>query len=256
MLELLKENNISVSYPIQDAKAQYLQELHAPEGNRFALLFSYAEGEKARFFSEETSFNIGKLMAKIHQVTENLKVNRITYNAHSLTAIPYQHALRFFKETNEEMQFIKRAGKEIEKIFSLINTEKIRTGVVHLDIWYDNMHINSESEMTIFDFDFCGNGWLLNDIAYFLMQMFHVEPDKKDFERKKEAFLNGYESILKIPDEEKSLFAYSGLSIWIFYLGIQSQRFDNWSNVFLSENYLKRFMGMAKDWLKYHQIEI
>ncbi|PTB91021.1 homoserine kinase, partial [Marivirga lumbricoides] len=90
----------------------------------------------------------------------------------------------------------------------------------------------------------------------FLMQMFHVEPDKKDFERKKEAFLNGYESILKIPDEEKSLFAYSGLSIWIFYLGIQSQRFDNWSNVFLSENYLKRFMGMAKDWLKYHQIEI
>lgn len=256
LLELLKAEGISISYPVKDARGKYIHELSAPEGKRYAMLFSYAEGEKVRFLSEETSFNIGILMAKIHRVTENQQLNRINYNAHTLTELPYQYALTFFKESNSEMQFIKQAAKAVNKIFSQANTHKIRSGIVHLDIWYDNMHINTESEMTIFDFDFCGNGWLLHDIAYFLMQLFHVEPDKKDFERKKEAFLAGYESITKITEEEKSLLIYSGLSIWIFYLGIQSQRFDNWSNVFLSENYLKRFMGMAKEWLKYNNISI
>ncbi|MFL0067542.1 hypothetical protein V2605_02325 [Tenacibaculum maritimum] len=31
----------------------------------------------------------------------------------------------------------------------------------------------------------------------------------------------------------------AGLTIWFFYLGIQTKRFDNFSNFFLSENYLK-----------------
>lgn len=255
LLELLKSEEISISYPLKDAKGQYIQELPAPEGARYAVLFSYAEGGKVRNFSTEMSFNIGVLMARIHRVTENMQVNRITYNAHTLTTLPYQYANKFFQESNAEMQFIKQAGKVVEQVFANADTARIRAGVVHLDIWYDNMHINSESEMTIFDFDFCGNGWLLHDIAYFIMQIFHAEPDKKEFEAKKEAFLSGYGSINEITEEEKSLLIYSGLSIWIFYLGIQSQRFDKWSNVFLSENYLRRFIGMAKEWLRYNQMD-
>ncbi len=34
---------------------------------------------------------------------------------------------------------------------------------------------------------------------------------------------------------------------YFFYLGVQCQRYDNWSNAFLSENYLKRFInGLVK----------
>jgi hypothetical protein len=35
-----------------------------------------------------------------------------------------------------------------------------------------------------------------------------------------------------------------GVSMYFFYLGIQCQRFDNWSNVFLNETYLTRFINL------------
>jgi Ser/Thr protein kinase RdoA (MazF antagonist) len=109
--------------------------------------------------------------------------------------------------------------------------------------------------LTFFDFDFCGNGFLHHDVAYFIMQLYHHEPDKDLYAKKRAAFFDGYESVSQLSDEEKRLLPYSGLSIWIFYLGVQAQRFDNWSNLFLSENYLTHFMGMAKAWLNYNDIE-
>lgn len=256
LLELLHDHHISISFPIKDSRGRYIQKIDAPEGPRFGVLFSYARGGKVRNFSEQTSHSIGTLMAKIHAVTENLQLARISYNAETLTKLPYQYAKAHFSESLEDMHFIRHAGSTIAQVFSRADQGNIRKGVVHLDIWYDNMHINSESDMTIFDFDFCGNGWLLHDIAYFIMQLFHVEADKDAFKRKQDAFFAGYETITKISAEEKRLLPYSGLSIWIFYLGIQSQRFDNWSNVFLSENYLKRYIGMVKDWMRFNEVEL
>ncbi|MFL0064483.1 hypothetical protein V3A08_02510 [Tenacibaculum maritimum] len=44
---------------------------------------------------------------------------------------------------------------------------------------------------------------------------------------------------LSITHKEVTSFPEAGLTIWFFYLGIQTKRFDNFSNFFLSENYLK-----------------
>ena len=35
-----------------------------------------------------------------------------------------------------------------------------------------------------------------------------------------------------------------GVCLYFFYLGIQSQRFENWSNSFFNEAYLKRFINV------------
>ncbi len=256
LLNLLKENNLPVSCPLPAMDGNCIQKIQAPEGLRYGVLFSYAQGKKVRSFSNETIFHIGQLIAGIHKVTAQVQLKRFDYNAHTLAALPYQYASQHFPETNEEMRFVKRAGEVIKYVFANAETDNLRNGVVHLDMWYDNMHINSETDITIFDFDFCGNGWLLHDVAYFTMQLFHVEPDQHAYKEKLKAFFEGYESITKLSAEEKKLLPFSGLSIWIFYLGVQSQRFDNWSNFFLSENYLKRYISMVKAWLQYHEIEI
>ncbi len=256
LLNRLKDNGIAVSYPILNIRQAYIQEIQAPEGLRYGVLFSFASGKKVRDFSADTAYNIGKLMARFHQATQNLSLKRVTYDVDSLVLSALNKARVHFPETNEEMRFILNAEKRIRKEFLTIESESFRKGVVHLDIWYDNMHIENDSKMTIFDFDFCGNGWLLHDIAYFIMQLYHNEPDKQLYHAKQQAFFSGYESISAVSAEEKRLLPYSGLAIWIFYLGVQSERFDNWSNVFLSEAFLKRFMGMAKEWLKFNNIEI
>lgn len=256
ILNLLTDHDIAVSNPIRDCGAKYVQALQAPEGLRYGVLFSFAEGKKVRDFSAKTSHTIGALMAQIHKITQYQTLQRIDYNSYTLTQLPYRFARTHFPASNEEMIFVKKASEFITGEFEKIDKNEVRWGAVHLDMWYDNMHIKDETEVTLFDFDFCGNGYLFYDIAYFIMQLYHTEPDKKKYQLKVDSFFSGYEKVTQVSKEERRLLVLAGLAVWIFYLGVQSQRFDNWSNIFLSENYLKRYIGMVKDWLGYHQIEI
>ncbi|MFA0962773.1 phosphotransferase [Roseivirga sp. BDSF3-8] len=255
VLQMADRAGVPVSLPMPDKDGNYLQTLEAPEGQRFAMLFTFAEGKKVRHFSERLCERLGETMGRWHAATEGEEVQRITYTARTLAQDPYTYAGRFFRAENNEMQFIRRSGDKISELFGQADQAKLRSGIVHLDIWYDNMNITPEETFTFFDFDFCGNGWLLHDVAYFLTQMYFQEADKQVYEGKKAAFLRGYTRTNSLSDEEIALLPWSSLSIWIFYLGVQSRRFDNWSNVFLSENYLIRFMGMIKDYLKYNGIE-
>jgi Ser/Thr protein kinase RdoA (MazF antagonist) len=255
LLNFLNENNIGVSYPILDIEGSYIQKINAAEGLRYAVLFSFADGGKIRYMTENTCASVGTLMAEIHRATRQQKIQRIEYTSEILWQSPYVFASRYFSESLEEMQFVKKAGELLNSLFDWTDHEKVRTGIVHLDIWYDNMSISGEDEITLFDFDFCGKGYLVLDIAYFCMQLFHIEPDKKIYELKVKNFLKGYQQVSLISNEEQKLIPYAGLAVWIFYLGVQSQRFD-WSNIFLSENYLKMYIGKVKDWLRYHEIEI
>jgi Ser/Thr protein kinase RdoA (MazF antagonist) len=82
LLNLLKANKISISYPISDNTDNYIQSINAPEGERLAVMFSFAEGEKLLSFDEKNHFQIGVLMAQIHQITQNLQLEftKLSFN--------------------------------------------------------------------------------------------------------------------------------------------------------------------------------
>ena len=82
------------------------------------------------------------------------------------------------------------------------------------------------------------------DIAYYVLQLHSTERDEAICKAKLDSFLAGYESVTEISDAEKHIFPMLGISLYFFYIGIQCQRFDNWSNTFLNEMYLKRFINL------------
>lgn len=253
LLNVLKENGIGVSYPIADINNNFIQTINAPEGSRYAVLFSFAEGDKIRIMDKETCFSIGSLMAKFHNITVNRKNDRVQYNTETLLKLPYKYATAYFSEELPEMKFIKQQIEELSPFFEKTDLNSIPKGIVHMDIWYDNMNVTAENKVTLFDFDFCGNGLLIFDVAYFCKQLFHIEANKDEYELKVQSFLNGYQSIRKLSTDELQLIPKAGVAIWIYYLGVQSSRFD-WSNIFLTENYLKiLFVGRIKSWIEYHE---
>lgn len=244
LLNLLKTVNISISYPIFDKNDNYIQTFNAPEGERLAVMFSFAEGDKLLNYSEESHFKIGELMAHIHQITQNLKLERVTYTPQVLLIDSLKQLEKFLPNDTDEMAFMIQTQQYLLDEFLKADIAKIRQGVVHLDIWFDNLNITKDGKITIFDFDFCGNGWLCLDIAYYILQVYSIERDEAICQSKVDSFLAGYESITAISDEEKRIISMLGVSIYFFYLGIQCQRFDNWSNTFLNEMYLKRFINL------------
>jgi Ser/Thr protein kinase RdoA (MazF antagonist) len=243
LLNLLHENHIPVSFPLTDIDGKYIQELAAPEGKRSGVLFSFAKGEKLLNFPVTTHYKIGEIMAKLHQLTLDLRLDRVTYTPDVVLVDSFEQLKKFISVETEEMAFMASAQKYLLGELEKANIREIRQGAVHLDIWFDNLSIDGD-EVTLFDFDFCGNGWLCYDIAYYILQLHSTEKDENECKSKLDAFLEGYQSITPISDEEKRLLPMLGVSLYFFYLGIQCRRFDNWSNTFLNEGYLKRFINL------------
>lgn len=242
LLQHLKHNDISISYPISDSSENFIQTVIAPEGQRYAVLFSYAQGHKIQTYSKESHFEIGKLMAQIHSKTKNLEQQRITYTADTLLSQSLEYIGKFLSDKTEEMQFLISTRPILEKELLEADNNLLRKGIVHLDIWFDNLNISDKNKITLFDFDFCGNGWLCLDIAYYVMQLHNTEKDENERAEKIKSFYSGYESIEKISNEEKRLIPSLGVCLYYFYLGIQCKRFDNWSNAFINEVYLKKYI--------------
>jgi Ser/Thr protein kinase RdoA (MazF antagonist) len=255
LLNHLNANGISVSHPIADTNNQYIQNFDAPEGQRFGVLFSFAPGKKFSSLSADACFNVGVAMASMHRATLNFKLERIQYSPETLLIRPLGIIKSFFNQSLDEIKFIERTVAYLVDLYNSADSSEIRKGALHLDIWFDNMHLDDNQQITIFDFDFCGNGWLCHDIAYFMLQLFNTNPTAADYETKLTKFLDGYESITRITDEEKRIIPFVSISIWFFYLSIQCDRFDTWSNIFLNEDHLKRFIGMIKKWIAYNKIE-
>lgn len=221
LLIYLKLHDASISYPITDKQNELIQEINAPEGKRYGVLFSFASGTKTARFTTQASYSIGQELAKIHKSTENFRLNRISYNSKVLLSDSFDRTKAFFNNSSDEMKFLGQLTNFLQKEFEQVDIHKIRQGAVHLDVWFDNLHFNGENEVILYDFDFCGNGWLCYDISYFLFQLYSTHQSDSEYEAKAENFLNGYETIIRITDEEKRILPFVCLAIMTFYISMQ-----------------------------------
>jgi len=257
LLVFLRERNIAVSFPIKDLKGEFILRINAIEGLRFAVLFSYAQGTTVKNPSAETCFQLGVTMARLHQQTLDKTIEeRKDYSAETLVEWAFDLARNHFGASSDVMEYFKNAQTSISNEFDRIDPVVVRKGIVHLDIWQDNMKVDKDGLITIFDFDNIGNGPFFLDIGYTLMSLYRHEPEKTAYAEKRIQFIGGYRSICAISKAEERLIPYGGLAIWLHYTGIHVQRFDDFSNPFLSPDFLKYWMNMAKQWMEYHGIKI
>lgn len=91
---------------------------------------------------------------------------------------------------------------------------------------------------------------------YFLFQLFSTNLNENDYKMKAASFLEGYETITKISEEEKRLLPLASLAIMTYYISMQRDRYDYWTNIFLNEDHLKRFVANLKRWIIHNEIKI
>jgi Ser/Thr protein kinase RdoA (MazF antagonist) len=237
----LQEHHLAAAYPLVDAVGGYVQRLAAPEGERLAVLFTHAPGEKTPLFTAEAHAEVGRWMGRFHQLTLGRAVDRVTYTPQILLLDSLPKLSRFLPEDCAEMTYLHKLQTHLLALWAQADTTQLRSGVVHIDIWFDNLHVDDDGAITVFDFDFLGNGWLCLDVAYYVLQLHNIERDLEARQQKLDHFLAGYLSVVALSDEERRLLPMLGLSLYFFYLGIQCERYENWSNAFLNTRYLKRF---------------
>ena len=221
LLQYLKANGVSVSFPIADKQGNAIQTICAPEGERYAALFSYAEGSSLMAdMTMEQSRITGKELAKIHRLTKNrqLKNQRSQLGLTALLDSSFFMIEPFIDDKNNDLTNLREVIMRLKEKFASVALNELDYGICHGDFHPANYHISERNEITIYDFDSCCVGYFAYDIAAFYYWIVRAYKNAKKIMG---SFLRGYQEIRKLSELEIALMPYFGAASSIWMTGMQ-----------------------------------
>ncbi|GAA4199402.1 hypothetical protein GCM10022289_09680 [Pedobacter jeongneungensis] len=254
LLNILKENGNSVSYPIADVEGNQIQQFNAAEGLRNGILFSFAKGKVILDLEDKHLIQLGQDIAKLHQTTSSVKLSnhRPIFNFETTLFEPLRDLKPHFTEMPEEFEYlIDIAGKLVKK-FEDFDTSTFSYGYCHYDFFPKNFHFDENGKIIFFDFDFAGEGYLINDLMTFLNHYFFHQLNnlitKEQAEKDFGTFLKAYQEVRPLTEDELKAIPYLGITFHIFFLKFFYDNYDDWSNAFLTPRYTKHRVELIKKW--------
>lgn len=255
LLNILAENGASVSYPVADVKGKQYRQFNAAEGTRYGVLFSYAPGEVVYNLNDEQLNTLGREMAVIHNITVGLELKneRKHYDINTTIVEPLKTIQPAFANLPDEYTYLSDTALKVVEKLDGFDLSRFSYGYCHYDFLPKNFHFASDEKLTFFDFDFAGEGYLANDIASFYIHYFlevnYKKMTKQEADRCFNFFIESYRKVRPLSDEEIKAIPYLGFAFWVFYLGFQYENFDDWSNLFFGDRFLKDRVALIKNWI-------
>ncbi|MBB6111674.1 phosphotransferase enzyme family protein [Mucilaginibacter lappiensis] len=255
LLNMLKEYGANVSYPLTDIFGSQIQKFDAAEGTRYGIVFSYALGKPVLDLNDEQLKTVGRQMAAVHNITSVVKLNykRKAYTTDSTLIQPLKTLKPAFAELPGEYIYLKETVMQVIQKLNTFDTKKFSYGYCQYDFLPKNFHFDDAGQITFFDFDFAGQGYLANDLMSFFVHFFmHVFTGKltdDEADRMFKIFVKAYREVRPVSDQEIKAIPYLGVGFWIFYLGFQYENFDDWSNPFFGPKFIKDRVALIKVWV-------
>lgn len=257
LLTLMQQNGVSVSYTLPNSSGDMLTAFNAPEGTRYGMLFTFAEGEPVYELTDAQLKTIGIEMAKFHKVGSSTTLDYIRpeFTLQSTLRKPLEVVKPAFErmpnDYTELEQLVNNAITELEKL----PLDSFPTGYCQFDFLPKNFHFSEEGKLTFFDFDFAGKGYLIFDITTFYIHYFFDvtlgKRSREEADRCFSIFLDAYRTIRPVSDLEIDNMKWFGFGFWMFYFGFQHENFDDWSNFFYTDRFVKERVNILKKWIDY-----
>jgi Ser/Thr protein kinase RdoA (MazF antagonist) len=242
LLLYLNKNGAAVSVPLPGLNDVYVHPIPAPEGMRYAVLFSFAPGESIRKPSISQCSQSGRALARIHQLGMESDAGKMSWNytPADLFVQVRQAVSDTLQAYPESMAWLDR----FEQVF-LEQTKSLTlsSGICHGDIQPENFYFSSEA-VTFIDFDFAGPGPLLYDLGAYTWY-----DHKGKTKEMREAFYEGYSSILPLSPEELNLIPLFGALRGFFLMGMWVAFMDGDSNPIWGAEQVHAFVGKLTAWV-------
>jgi Ser/Thr protein kinase RdoA (MazF antagonist) len=201
-LNYLRSKGADVAYPIQRKDGGYITEVIAPEGSRYIILTTHAEGELLKYDEPEDSRRFGESVATLHKLSEGFTTHyqRKTLDLSYLLA-PSLDAFRpYLTEHPEDLAFVEQVAEEARAVVTARPIESLDSGFCHGDFHGGNVH-EANDVLTHYDFDCCGLGLRIYDLATFKWDATLSGTEEQRWPH----FLEGYRSVRDLSDSELEL---------------------------------------------------
>jgi len=197
LMDQLNNSKINCPKPLKDKNGNYLIRIK----NKTACIVSFLKGKDKKKLNLKNCHNIGKMIAQMHLSTKKIRLFR--KNSMSIKNLnPLLNSIKFKskKFTNID-KFLKTNFKDIKKKWP----KKLPTGIIHGDLFIDNIFFKNNKLSGIIDFYFAANDYFMYEIAICVNALcFDKKNSKFKINKKKiKNLIKGYESIKKISIKEK-----------------------------------------------------
>ncbi|MCI6033985.1 homoserine kinase [Fusobacterium varium] len=244
-LDFLLELNdiIPCSLPCSTKDGKVLIEYNG----KMMTLFYFIEGEKLTEINEHFLSQIGILLGKMHLFSKNKILNRKTridekyyFSKIDMTKVPI---------AEDEKKNLLSLYKKV----SMIDFSSLPCGVIHNDIFPDNILIKDGFISGIIDFNDSSYAPFIFDLGIVINYWIRIKNFSPETEKKYiEVFLTSYESIRKLSTIEKSLLDMGILKMALAFIFLRINKFsveDN-QNILIEDKTYYELLPL----LKYYHI--
>ena len=198
LMEKLNHKKIICPKPLRTKKGTHITNIKT----KSACIVTFLEGKDKTILNNKNCFDVGKNIAKFHKVTTKLKL----YRQNSMSIHKLNDLLKTIKfKSNQITPNLKNTLNLCLKDIKNKWPKNLPQGIIHGDLFIDNIFFNKNKFSGFIDFYFSSNDYLIYEIAICINALC--------FDKKKNKFvmnsskiknlINGYESIRTLSKKEK-----------------------------------------------------
>ena len=200
LMDSLNQSKISCPKPLKDKNENYLIKLK----NKTACVVSFLKGKDKQILNINNCYQVGKIISQMHSITKKLKFSR--KNSMGVKNLnPLLKSIKFKSKKNSNLEkFLTKNLSNIKKSWP----SKLPSGIIHGDLFVDNIFFNKNKLSGVIDFYFAANDFFMYEIAICINALcFDKKNNKFKINKQKvKNLIKGYESVRKITiNEKKSL---------------------------------------------------
>ena len=194
----LYDKNFPSPEPIINKNGNYISDI----GGKKAAVVSFLEGFSKKILNPDNCYEVGIHAAKLHSISKNLtgkRENKLSINSWRKI---YSRVKKDCSKIHPNLTtVIEKNLDEIEKNWP----KNIPSGIIHADLFPDNIFFIENKLSGIIDFYFSCNDFYAFEIAVCLNALcFEGENENLSFNvTKAKKFIDGYSSIRKLTEKEK-----------------------------------------------------
>ncbi len=197
LMDQLSDLNINCPKPLRNRQGNFIIKLKG----KSACIVTFLKGKDKKKLNNKNCFDIGKMVAQIHLSTKKIKLYRKnSMGIKNLYSLLNGIKFKSKKFTNIE-KFLKNNLQDIKKKWP----KKLPNGIIHGDLFIDNIFFKNNKLSGIIDFYFAANDYYMYEIAICINALCFDKNKTKFIINKKKVknLIKGYESIKKISQKEK-----------------------------------------------------
>ena len=198
LMEKLNQKNIICPKPLKTNANKHLSKIQ----NKPASIVTFLKGKDKVALNYKNCFDIGRNIAKFHKAGTKIKL----YRENSMSINKLDSLLKSIKFTTNKIDpklklTLKGCLKDIKNQWP----KKLPSGIIHGDLFVDNIFFNKNKFSGFIDFYFSSNDYLMYEIAICINALcFDKKRDTFLINNKKiKHLINGYETIRIISKKEK-----------------------------------------------------